>query len=325
MAWIASEDSMARAAGTAASWHGEEKVVDADSTLAEWRAASGLNFTVAKSQSYINFGGEFTPVDGRHHLVRDNGVVLGQCSDVYRVVQPETIADFFNDFILSDSRFTMDTMGAVKGGRIVWALAKFADAPTILDAKHDLHCLLATSYDGTMATRAGAVATRVVCRNTLQAAAYEQATISIRHSAEFTKIKQADAVAQMAAVAAQFDGYKALAESLHKIKLGYDSTVEFFKALNGIDRSAKPEDVSTRSRNIIDTMLVDLAKTRNEPGTSDLTAWTALNTVTRFVDHSRSTKRTVAGETAGEAALFATQFGTGAAMKARAVDMLLAA
>jgi phage/plasmid-like protein (TIGR03299 family) len=320
---------MARANGTARTWHGEEKVIDADSSLDEWRKVSGLDFTVEAEPLYIQRGADLIQVKDKFAMTRGTRT-LGIFSGSYKPVQPKAIGDFFQKYILADSRFKMDTMGAVKGGRIIWALAKFhgenGDAPSIMGQPHELHALLATSYDGTMATRGGACATRTVCRNTLQAAAYEPSVISIRHNLDFSADGiQKQAAASMAKIAESFDGYKAFAESLALQKMSMDQTEAFIKTLVGVDPNATGDDVSKRSFKIVEKFLQSLETTLLEDGTNDLTAWTALNAVTRYVDHERSTKCTVEKESEAEARLFAAQFGSGAQMKAKAVALLQAA
>ena len=329
MAWIRSEDTMARARGTARSWHGAEVEIDADASLDEWRKVSGLDFEVTKEPIFVRRGADLVEVKDKFAMMRGDNT-LGIFTGRYKPVQPKQIGDFFENYVLSDSRFTMDTMGAVKGGRVIWALAKFhddnGDSPVIMGQPHELHALLSTSYDGTMATRGGACMTRTVCRNTLQAAAYEPSVITIRHSADFALDKiQAQAAEQMAKIAESFAGYKAFAESLALQKMSKDETHNFLKALVGVDADKSADDVSGRTFNIVNDLLESLSLTMQEDGTSDFTAWSALNAVTRYVDHGRSTKRTVDGESAAEARLFAAQFGSGAQMKAKAVEMLQAA
>jgi phage/plasmid-like protein (TIGR03299 family) len=329
MAWIRSEDTMARAKGTARSWHGEEIEIESDASLDEWRKVSGLDFTVEQTPLYAKRGADLIEVTDKFAMMRGD-VTLGIFSGRYKPVQPKQIGDFFQKYVLADSRFKMDTMGAVKGGRVIWALAKFhgehGDTPTIMGQAHELHALLATSYDGTMATRGGACATRTVCRNTLQAAAYEPSVITIRHSADFAADGiQKQAAESMAKIAESFDGYKAFAESLAMQKMSLDQTHAFLKTLVGVDANASGDDVSARTFNIVDDLMDSLSLTMAEPGTDELNAWTALNAVTRYVDHARSTKRTVEGESAAEARLFAAQFGSGAQMKAKAVALLQAA
>lgn len=58
-----------------------------------------------------------------------------------------------------------------------------------------------------------------------------------------------------------------------------------------------------------------------EEGTKANTAWTALNAITRYVDHARTT-RDHTGEGVDSARMSSAIMGSGAAMKQRAIDML---
>ena len=331
MAWIKGEDTMARAIGTAQEWHGQAVEIAADASLDEWRKVSGLDFIVEKTPLFVQRGAEMVQIKDKFAMMRDDNT-LGIFTGRYKAVQPKAIGDFFEKYVLADSRFKMDTMGAVKGGRVIWALAKFhgdnGDSPVIMGQQHELHALLSTSYDGTMATRGGACATRTVCRNTLQAAAYEPSVITIRHSADFAlDVIQQQAAAQMAKIAESFDGYKKFAESLAMQKMSMEKTHEFLRSLVGVapDATIENQGLNIQSKRIVDDLLDSLSLTLAEPGTDEFNAWTALNAVTRYVDHARSSKRSVQGESPEEARLFSAQFGTGAQLKAKAASMLLAA
>jgi phage/plasmid-like protein (TIGR03299 family) len=89
----------------------------------------------------------------------------------YRVVQPGEVLEFFGK--LADlGGFSLETAGVLAEGRRVWGLAKVSDGAPVIG--HDVvrpYVLLATSYDGTMATVAKFTAVRVVCHNTLTMAA----------------------------------------------------------------------------------------------------------------------------------------------------------
>jgi hypothetical protein len=55
-------------------------------------------------------------------------------------------------------------------------------------------------------------------------------------------------------------------------------------------------------------------------GTERGTVWTALNAVTRYVDHDRSTRN---GDNQESARFDSAQFGSGAALKAQAWNLLM--
>src|SRR3970282_1398934 len=87
----------------------------------------------------------------------------------YQVVQPRQVLEFYRDLIQTVG-FRMHTAGVLFGGCKVWALA---DIGQRIDVGHgdELNgfLLLATSFDGSLATTAQFTTVRVVCNNTLTA------------------------------------------------------------------------------------------------------------------------------------------------------------
>lgn len=190
-------------------WHGLGHQLDGSETLDQWRVAAGLDWSAEKRQVYYStrtpkgtnpVNGEVcttntpTPIKDRFALVRDDTQAdLGIVSDRYKIVQPAEIVEFYRD-VVADQGFTMETMGSLAGGKRIWALAKMGKY-TRIKGQDELggYLLLATSYDGTMATIAKFTSVRVVCQNTLSfATSSGESQISIGHNAKFddSKVKQ---------------------------------------------------------------------------------------------------------------------------------------
>lgn len=121
-----------RVEGSAPAWHKLGGVTPADAPLETWLKNARLDYSVHKAASYIRGAtpDSFERVDNAHHLVRDDTMTVisaGTVTDAYQVVQPGEVAEFFRDFVLIDDRFQMETMGALRGGSRIWALARFRD------------------------------------------------------------------------------------------------------------------------------------------------------------------------------------------------------
>jgi phage/plasmid-like protein (TIGR03299 family) len=328
MAWVAGEDKLATVEGSERSWHGNENIVKKGATLETWKKESGLDFRVIKANIVHKFLDEATGQvieivdDSRYSFLRDdNHMRLGIFSDQYHAVQPTRIVEFMNEFFMIDPRFELATMGSLKGGRVIWAQARFESDTDIIGAKHIPYAFVATSFDGTMATTASASFIRAVCRNTVRIAANEESGIKIRHRTDFTIEKQSQAVEVFANVISGFSQFKEMAEAMHKIKLSYDKTAQLFAHLLGADK----EEASKRKQNQVDAMLDAYRLTQREPGTDEHTGWAAFNAVTRFVDHNRTTRKTVDGESEFSARLYAANFGSGLALKNLAASKILEA
>lgn len=329
MAWYNETDKLARRADAGKTWHGSETKMQDDATGEDWDAAGGTNFEIVKEPFYLKHPvtGEFYQVPNFNAILRsDTRTVFASGADRYVPHQNAELRQFVEDNLLVHPNFRFHNVGSIKGGATIWYQAVYKDdngeSPAVLGSPTEYYALATTSHDKTGATRVGACVTDAVCRNTIRMAATEDSMLVIKHSARFDADK---ALARMTELVAQFEQYNSMAESLAAIKLGKEKVCEFLGELVGVKADTKADDISTRKLGILDDMLNSLSITLGEPGKDGYTAWTALNTVTRYVDHARGARRTIEGETAGEARFASSMFGSGQAMKAKALDMLVAA
>jgi phage/plasmid-like protein (TIGR03299 family) len=87
----------------------------------------------------------------------------------YQIVQPKEVLEFYRE-LTEQYGYTLETAGALDGGRKVWALARTSTTGTADTGGKDklaAYILLATSCDKTLATTAAFTSVRVVCQNTL--------------------------------------------------------------------------------------------------------------------------------------------------------------
>lgn len=151
-------------------WHGLGQKMQPGMTIAEWREAAGLGYEVlsAAVQYQLDDKDYLRDFPKRRVLVRgDTKAPLSIVSDDYKIVQPAEVLDFFGR-LAEIGGFDLEVAGALMNGSRIWGLARVNDEATIVgqDAVRP-YVLLATSYDGTMATTAKFTAIRVVCHNTL--------------------------------------------------------------------------------------------------------------------------------------------------------------
>lgn len=309
-------------------WHGMgQQVLDPNMPVHEWAIAAGMDWSAVRVPVGIKLGDEWHEQPGKFTIVRDDTFApLGTFTDRYKVVQPDDILSFFRDFILTDDRFTMETAGCLKGGGVVWALAKFSEHMTVMGEAHAPYVMLSTSFDGTLATTAQATMIRVVCNNTLQASIYSKnsGTVKIRHSQVWNEKTAQAAHEQLEQVSAGYAAYKGMAEALAGQRMARQAAVDFFKGLIGADAPKEgKEEVSSRKSNQLDALMTAYDATLGE-GTDKGTAWTVFNAVTRYVDHDRATRRTN-GDDVDAAKMLSRFFGSGAALKSQALEMLQAA
>ena len=147
-----------------------------------WAKSAGVDYPVIHSPVCLPDG---TVIPGRVAVMRaDTGKVFTVATTRRKDPQPVEIVDFFADRTGLD----METAGALKDGAIVWGMAK-TNRDFIIrgEDKVKTRLLLATSYDGSMATSAYWTSVRTVCRNTLRMAigAAAGAAVRMRHTQIF--------------------------------------------------------------------------------------------------------------------------------------------
>ena len=334
-------------------WHGLGQELRPGASVEEWTQQAGLDYVVERSP--VQFTRKPTAVEieefgsdalmdptvtfkGRDVLYRtDTGAPLWVASKSYNIVQPAEVMDFFAK--LSEiGGFELETAGALSDGKRIWGLAKVNDGAPVVG--HDVvrpYVLLATSYDGTLATTAKFTAVRVVCHNTLTmsvgSANYETGMVAgkaeedtegravsslvrIPHSTTF----DADAVRkQLGIVGDVFERW--LVESALLAEKVIDDE-QFDRFLEALLQPMQPKTVHgkpakparecrpfARIKSIYNDGLIG----SDEAGESN--RWRALNAVTQFVDWERG--RTQNSRIDG------AWFGVGDSMKTRAFDLIV--
>lgn len=323
-------------------WHGLGQSMRGDETLDQWRIRAGLGWEALKAPvlfrkappvaalaGFATLDGEGNPVPeaplaraaGQSVIYRgDTGAALGIVGDDYRIVQPRDVMEFYRD-LTERHGFEMETAGAIKDGRVIWALARTGDDMRISGTDRvGGYLLLSTSFDGSAATTGRFTTVRVVCNNTLSAAtAGGRPAVSVTHRAMF----DADAAKVKLGVGDAFVKFQDDAQRMAEAGVSPEQTVAFF--LNVYHRLTTPEEIAkapeavTKAADKTIARLVSLYL--NGPG-ADLrsakgTAWGLLNAVTRDVDHSTRAR-------SPDSRLSSAWFGPGEAIKNRAREAALA-
>jgi phage/plasmid-like protein (TIGR03299 family) len=300
-------------------WHGLGNTLAADSPLRfdipGAMRESGTNWSVeTRDVSTVHNGANVNIASHRAVVRTDTGDILGVVGERYRPLQNAEQFAWFAPF-LETREVALETCGALKGGAIVWILARILreDATVSADDKIRKYLLLSSSHDGSMATNVGFNPIRVVCWNTLSAAL---ATDSRR----MLKIKHTDK---------QHDALRLARECVNLADRQFDATAEQYRKLLAcrVDRSdivayvrkvfdvapdAQDKDISTRQRNILDRVIT-LAT--SGVGNDGKTVWSAYNGVTQYITHEQGRN--------ADSRLRSTWYGDGAKMNARALSLAL--
>ncbi len=313
-------------------WHRLGQEMQPGQSREEWLAAAGLGWTALKVPAmadcrehtgYQNGDKAIVRARDRSFMVRsDTYALLGDncVSDVYQPVQPLELDDWFERYIAVDERFQRDVMGSLNGGSTIWMTATYRDPIEVAGDKHVARVLMSTTFDGSGATINQATMTRVVCQNTLRMAhGSAKAMIRTRHNTRFDAARVGKELAQLASGFAEF---KAMGDAMATVELSKDYVRDFFKQCLDIPLEAKGDDISTRKMNqfrALSTAYSTTRRERNAPEGSQADAWTALQAITRWVDHDRTS---INGDN-GEKQFTSANFGSGDAVKGKAVALLM--
>jgi phage/plasmid-like protein (TIGR03299 family) len=298
-------------------WHGLGQALTPDASIETWTNEAGLNYTVKESPVLFQTDAATMPEEfkGRKVLHRsDTGAALAVVSDGYRVVQPSEVMGFFGKLVELGG-FQMETAGVLSYGRRVWALAKVNEGADIVEGDTVRpYVLLGTSYDGTMATVAKFTSIRVVCNNTITAALGREnaGTVRVLHSERFDP----DAVRlELGIVGDNWERFLIQSRKLSGDTMGQLEADAFVSALLQPYHTSKMELNQTRGYKRIMELFNGQAIGADIPGVAG-TRWAMLNAVTELVDHERGRSNNTRIESAW--------FGTGAALKNKALELLSA-
>lgn len=302
-------------------WHGLGATIGADDDLATIGQKAGLSHMVRESiaqyDSFMDGDAEESilrtvkPVPDRKVLWRsDSRAPLAVVSKDYKVVQPMEVLAFFDEMVKSGG-FSIETAGALSGGKRVWANARIGPSANVIGQDSVTpFILLATSYDASMATVCKFVYERTVCHNTITAALGENGKeVKVYHSQQFdaARVRQDMGVALNA-----FEAWVIKARLLATLPLPDAKATELTEAL--LLPYTTMDDV-TKSRGFQSVMTLFKGAAIGSGLTQGGTAWQWLNAVTEHTDWSR-------GRSADNR-VNSAWFGEGDAIKTKAQDMVL--
>src|SRR5882672_3458902 len=173
-------NQLAYVAVNGAPWHGLGKPVELGATGEEMLVAASLNWRVQSrrlamrgvTERVLDSGVRILAVDESRGMLTDelnnfraivrsdNDHVFQIAGDGYQLVQNLEVVNFFKEFCEA-GHATMETVGALRDGAVVWALAKLntGAAFDISDSNGfatgdelNGYMLLATSHDGSLKT-----------------------------------------------------------------------------------------------------------------------------------------------------------------------------
>lgn len=307
--FVNGEANMAWAESGGTPWHGLGVRVGNDLTPLQMLDAAGLNWKVEAVDLFAQHNGLSLPTKHAALIRSHDSKVLDVITDDWHPTQNEDAFNFFNDFVAAGD-MEMHTTGSLKGGNIVWALAKVNESFELFDGKDRveayLHFTNPHQYGKSIDIRFTPI--RVVCNNTLTLSLgmKSKSMVKVSHRRKFDadEVKEALGIAKEKLVK-----YKEMAEYLSKRRYDNESIVDYFARIFPVNSSSETrKEVSKNAALALDSYL------HLQPGAElgEGTWWSAFNTVTFMTDH-------IIGRSA-DSRLQSAWYGANKGLKTRALE-----
>jgi len=293
-------------------WHGLGKQVDGALTSDDALVAAGLDWTVEAREVFLP--GSSAPIPGYRAITRvgakvfdDLGdpllddvtgkpilqpeAVLAVMSDKYAIVQNREAFSFVDDLIGGgDVRY--DTAGSLRGGAIVWVLAKMPERDILGDKVKPFLCF-SNSHDGSSGVRVCMTPVRVVCNNTLNIAlASTTRSWTTRHVGRIEdKLEEARFTLRLADE--YMDGFKGLAEKYSVAAINDKQYQDLVEEIFPLPANPDADESKRKTKNIHHLWNL-LFFCYNAPDIKQFrgTKWGALNAVSDAVYHGAPLRET---------------------------------
>jgi phage/plasmid-like protein (TIGR03299 family) len=317
-------------------WHGLGFQVDENATNLEMMKVAGLDWRVQRrSLAMRDATGQGllqTPLVNFKAIVRsDNDFVFGIPTSKYNLVQNEEIINLFKEYCEA-GHAKMETVGGLRNGAVVWALAKLNGGTAVTLKGGDQmngYILFSTSHDGTLSTVGKATSVRVVCHNTMSAALQGGVDFKLKHSSKWTPERAKQAKEALGMASEQIQAFHAAAEALSNVPVDRKGQIEFLSGLmngklllneNSDEAFLKSVGIMTAEDNLNRVGKSILEAIVESPGSglesAKGTLWGAVNGVSYYTDH-------VAGRTQ-DSRLANAWFGSNDTLKRDAMSTALA-
>ncbi len=292
-------------------WHGYGEKLELGQPIEAWLKAARLEWELKRLPVQYLVAGGLKAMDDRFVLMRsDTEEALSVVSGDYQVVQPKEIVEFYRDLV-GQCGYSLETAGALNGGRKVWALANTGIDGNVGEDGQDrlaAYLLLATSCDKTLATTVAFTSIRVVCQNTLSFAANDVKSnkrlhLKVPHNLRFDaeQIKKS-----LGLINPAWAGFIEQVRRMAQRQLKAAAASQFFE---DVLRQSESKPLSPKSQREQKTIMALFESAQGqELSTAKGTVWGAVNAVTYYADKVRP----------GADRLDSSWFGAGAALKEKA-------
>ena len=262
-------------------WHGIGAQMQPGQSSEEWLKAANLDWSVSMEPTYVKRPDGLVQVPNRFALVRDtDGSILTVASERWTPMQNREVVDFMDRYVRAGGA-SLETIGALRDGTIVWGLAKLNHGFQVRRGDQINGYLLLTSpHQVGKAITVSTTTVRVVCANTM-AAADREMTVNYRQN----HLTAFDVEAARQAVEAAHENLAAAERrwrTLDALKLSVEDAVA--KVLIPV---YAPDAKVAEDSSVVMGILRSIAEAPGALREPEETAYGILNGVTHYSDHVR--------------------------------------
>ena len=268
-------------------WHGLGVEVSNDLTPNQMMKKAGLDWTVEQIDSYATLPNGKKVATGMKALVRSSdNKVLTNIGQVWNPVQNEDAFNFFSEYVLKGD-MEMHTAGSLKGGQLVWALAKVKESFDLFGGDTvESYLLFSNPHKYGFSIDVRFTPIRVVCNNTLSLSleAKAERSVKVGHRTEFNadEVKKALGIAS-----AKLSQYKEMAEFLGSKRYNIDNLIEYYNTVfpRTADKRVQNQELSVETLSKNAKAAFDAIELQPGAKYAEGSWWQAFNSVTYVTDH----------------------------------------
>jgi phage/plasmid-like protein (TIGR03299 family) len=268
-------------------WHGLGQQLDENASIETWKTQAGLDWEVHESSVLFQTFKDGKIVSdvfpNKKALFRsDTKAPLSIVGSDFKIVQPGEVLEFFRDLV-SLHGMKLSTAGSLFGGTRFWALAETGKSENVVSGDEVKgHLLLTTAVDGTLATTAKFVSTRVVCNNTLTVAMSEGSKNMVRKTHK-TAWDPSSVKIDLGLIDASWNKFMENLRKLSSVEMTDKQVRELYQDEFFNPKLAPDEQGWGAVKRVND--LMNLYRNGTGSNMSYGTAWGALNAVTEMFTH----------------------------------------
>lgn len=278
-------------------WHGLGARVDQSTSVEEMQKAAGLDWEILRLPLQVapsdDTPEEFECIDVPErfaHVRSTDGKLMAVSSPAWKCLQPKDTLGFMKNYVEAGAA-TLETAGSLRGGRVVWGLARLNHSFEV--TKGDVvngYLLITSPNEVGKAITVRTTTVRVVCANTM-AMAMSGGNGETQYRQSHMKAFDVDAAKEAVGNAhEQLAHAEQNARTLQKLKLSISDTITKVLVPVFYPEATEDEDhmAALHAEEHQPKMLKQvLASIEQGPGAdvSSDTAWDVLNGFTHWSDH----------------------------------------